>query len=234
MISMENLEKLLHFGLSRVEASVYLCLHQRGALTGYEASKLTGISRSNIYGALNGLVEKGAAWLEEGASTRYIAVPIQEFLDNRMASLEKYRSFLIENIPKQEKSQDGYISIQGAENIRDKFRQMVRDSALRLYLSAPADIVDSFQPELKAASERGVKIILISDLAECDFVDKLLQDEIEPGQIRLITDSSSVLTGDLYGNASDTCLFSGKENLVRIMKEALRNKIILLEMRINK
>ena len=53
------IESLMCFGLTRQEATVYLCLSQNGGMTGYEAAKQTGISRSNAYGALAGLVEKG-------------------------------------------------------------------------------------------------------------------------------------------------------------------------------
>ena len=56
------------------------------------------------------------------------------------------------------------------------------------------------------------------------------EDDAGEGQVRLITDSSYVLTGELYDKNSDTCLYSGQNNLVTIMKEALRNKIRLLEL----
>ena len=44
------IEQLILFGLSRQEAAIYLCLLQNEELTGYEVAKLTGISRSNVYG----------------------------------------------------------------------------------------------------------------------------------------------------------------------------------------
>ena len=57
---MDIIEKLTYFNLTRQEATLYLTLLAEGRLTGYEATKLTGISRSNTYTALAGLVEKGA------------------------------------------------------------------------------------------------------------------------------------------------------------------------------
>jgi hypothetical protein len=41
-------------------------------------------------------------------------------------------------------------------------------------------------------------------------------------------DSSFVLTGEISGSEHDTCLYSGQQNLVNLMKEALKNKIELL------
>ena len=48
---MENIDRLISFGLTRQEASIYLLLFQEGELNGYEVSKLTSISRSNAYNA---------------------------------------------------------------------------------------------------------------------------------------------------------------------------------------
>ncbi len=45
-------EYLMEFGLTRQEATIYLNLMERGMQTGYEVSKQTGISRSNVYRAL--------------------------------------------------------------------------------------------------------------------------------------------------------------------------------------
>lgn len=52
---MDNVERLMEFGLTRHEASLYILLTLEGSLNGYEAAKQSGISRSNAYNAL-------AAW----------------------------------------------------------------------------------------------------------------------------------------------------------------------------
>ena len=81
---MEIVERLMHFNLTRQEATLYLLLVKAGRLTGYEAAKQTGISRSNTYTALAGLVEKGAAYImEEGKVTRYTPVAPEEFCNNK-------------------------------------------------------------------------------------------------------------------------------------------------------
>ena len=78
----EVLNKLGLFGLTRQEATLYLCMYRYRGITGYEAAKYTGISRSNVYSGLSGLADKGAAYLEQGSASRYIAVPIEKFCEN--------------------------------------------------------------------------------------------------------------------------------------------------------
>ena len=111
------IEKLTEFGLTRQEASIYLCLYQNGDLNGYEAAKHTGISRSNVYSALAGLVEKGAAYLIEGASSKYTAVPVQEFCTNKIRNLQELAENLEKEIPEARITTDGYITIEGYRHI---------------------------------------------------------------------------------------------------------------------
>lgn len=229
------IERLIRFHLSRQEAVIYLCLIEHGQLTGYEASKLTGVSRSNVYGTLSSLVDKGAAMIQEsGNSTYYSAVGMEEFLDNQLRGLEKDKQYLLTHMPKMIQSADGYLTIQGADNILDKAFNMISGCEMRLYLAASGEIVEQLKPVLKKAGMRGLKIVIISNHDCRELATSFYEDEPEKGQIRLITDSAFVLTGELTGNSTDTCLYSGQENLVTVMKEALRNKIRLLELEAKK
>ena len=55
--------------------------------------------------------------------------------------------------------------------------------------------------------------------------------EKKESQIRLIVDSEYVLTGDMTGSASDTCLYCGQKNFVNVFKESLKNEIKLIELK---
>ncbi|MBR5596663.1 MAG: TrmB family transcriptional regulator [Lachnospiraceae bacterium] len=224
------IEKLMQFNLSRPEAIVYMCLWEHGELTGYEASKLTGISRSNVYGALNVLADKGAAVIIESGTTLYSAVNPEEFLANKIRHLEEDRQYIIDNMPKNIVNVDSYTTIQGYRNIKDKIRYMITHCDMRLYFASNGDIIRQFEDELIKAKEKGLKIVIMSNRDFSYLSTQFYDDDVEDGQVRLITDSTYVLTGELHGKTNDTCLYSGQKNLVTIMKEALRNKIRLLEL----
>ena len=103
-------DKLILVGLTRQEASVYICLLKCGELTGYEVAKETGISRSNVYSTLSALVNHGAAYLKEASSSKYVAVPMEEFCENHIDRLKKEKEYLVENMPKRNEEIEGYIS----------------------------------------------------------------------------------------------------------------------------
>lgn len=226
----EIIERLQKFNLTRQEALLYMCLWENGNLTGYEAAKLSGISRSNVYSSLNTLVEKGGCLVSEGTALLYAVVEPEEFLENKLKELQEDKEFIIKELPPREKVKGGYFTIQGNTHIKNKIYHMIKDCKKRLYFSGEAKIISEYREILRVKKNQGLKIVLMSNEDFSEEGTIFYEDEPEPGQIRLITDSQYVLTGEIIGQGTDTCLYSEQENLVSIMKDALRNRIRLLEL----
>lgn len=228
---MELIEGLTHFNLTKQEATLYVLLLKEGYLTGYEAAKQTGISRSNTYTALAGLVEKGAAYvLEEGKVTRYTPVAPEEFCTNKIERLQEIKQKVLSQLPVLKSDAEGYITIKGELEIINKLKNTVRQAEARIYVSANKRVMELLKLELVDALDRGLKVVIISDKqftlpqAICYGTEK--QNE----QIRLIADSQTVVTGDLEDEENSTCLYSCKRNLVDLFKDALKNEIKLIEL----
>lgn len=228
---MELIEGLTHFNLTKQEATLYVLLLKEGCLTGYEAAKQTGISRSNTYTALAGLVDKGAAYvLEEGKVTRYTPVPPEEFCTNKIDRLQEFKKKILNQLPALKSDAEGYITIKGELEIINKLKNTVRQAEARIYVSANKRVMELLKSELMDALDRGLKVVIISDeqftlpQAICYGTEK--QNE----QIRLIADSQTVVTGDLEDEENSTCLYSCKRNLVDLFKDALKNEIKLIEL----
>lgn len=165
------IEKLLLFGLGRQEAVLYLCLLKNDQLTGYEVSKLTGISRSNVYNGLAALVEHGAAYVCEGPSTRYVAVALSEFCDNRIRFLKKEQELLVANSPKKVAEAEGYITVEGYSHICDKLHHMLLGAQRRIYFSAERSFLALWKEELRLAVQNGKKVVLITRDADTLFAE---------------------------------------------------------------
>ena len=221
-------ENLISFGLTRQEAIIYTTLLTHGEMTGYEVSKETGISRSNVYAGLSSLADKGAAYLIEGDSTKYLPVEIKTFTNNVLKDLQQKAEYLSEHAPQKQIETDGYITIIGTKNIQNKLLDMIKETRLRLYISASARIVDAYEEELTELINAGKKIVIMTDSNYNLDGAIVYHTDPEPGQLRVIIDSTYVMTGELTGSDQDSCLYSGQKNLVTVMKEALKNKIVLL------
>ena len=227
---MDVVELLTHFGLTKQEATLYVMLFSEGELTGYEASKLTGISRSNTYTALAGLVEKGAAYLIEGTATRYTPVDIQDFCSGKILELQEYKRKLIKNVPARNKEVDGYITIKGEKHILSKMKSLLTEATQRVYLSMSNEIIELVLDELKNGVSKGIKIVIITNSPFKLEGATVYHADKRQKQIRLIVDSNSVLTGDISDGDNSTCLYSKKKNLVDLFKESLKNEIKLTEL----
>mgnify|MGYP002511279609 CR=1 FL=1 len=225
-------EKLAQFGLTRQEANIYLCLMQNKDLSGYEVSKLTGISRSNVYSALASLVEKGAAYLLEGGTNKYTAVPAEEFCDNRIRRLTELKRELAAQIPRTGDSSEGYITIASHRHIMDKIYNMLEHVEYRVYLSMPAVYLEQFRHQLEQLAADGKKVVILAgDLPSPEIKGCILyQTDKREGQLRLIVDSGYVLTGEMTGSVTDSCLYCGQKNFVDVFKDSLRNEIKLTQL----
>lgn len=221
-------EYLKNFGLTGQEATIYEILLKNDAMTGYEVSKASGISRSNAYGSLSGLVEKGAAYLVEGEASRYISVDINRFCDNSIRELSRQADYLKSHAPEMKPTNEGYINIQGSRHIKDVIRDMLSKCEKRLYILAEPEVIAEFEPKLKELIANGKKVVIMTKDYELEGAI-VYYTEPEEYQIRFITDSEFVLTGELRNKESDSCLYSKQKNLVALIKEALKNRIKLIE-----
>ncbi|MDD4717796.1 MAG: helix-turn-helix domain-containing protein [Eubacteriales bacterium] len=226
------LDKLTDFDLTRQEAAVYLLLYSNPDVTGYEIAKLAGISRSNAYAALSSLTDKGAARLLEGMPNRYSPVPADEFCGNRIRRMRKSMDIIVSNMPDvSDPLSEGYLTIQGDRNIIDTARSMLLKAEKRVYISVSGSIIGHFTEELCFLTENKRKVVIITN-PPFDLSGAIIYHSNRQGnQLRLITDSRRVLTGDIDHGKESTCLLSGKRNLVDVFKEALQNEIKLIELR---
>lgn len=228
-MSIQIQECLKSFGLTGQEAAIYETLLSNGEMSGYEMAKATGISRSYVYGALAALVDKGAAYLMEGDVAKYVAVELEQFCENTLHDLREKADYLIAHAPKQVKSYEGYITIQGTSHIHNKLHEMLDKCDKRLYFMAPADTIKEYEEQLGRLVKDGKKVVLLTTGYTLEGA-VTYETVTDPLQLRLITDSSYVLTGTYGDENNDTCLYSGQPNLVNVMKEALGNRISLIEL----
>lgn len=224
------IDKLTLFGLTRQEASIYLCLATNRELSGYEVSKITGISRSNVYSALASLVEEGAAYLIEGATNKYTSVEVEQFCRNKLRHLEEAKDELVKDMPQLGNNCEGYITISSHRHIMDRLHFMLAHVKHRIYLSMPLDFLEECREDIQRLVKADKKVVLLLEVpADYPGCVIYITDRREK-QLRLIVDSEYVLTGDMTGSASDTCLYCGQPNFVTVFKESLKNEIKLIEL----
>ena len=228
---MSYIDDLMQFGLTRQESAIYYALLSEGMMTGYEAAKVSGVSRSNTYTALAALVDKGAAHVAEGTPTHYVPVDPEEFCGSKLEYLKLLSERLVREQPRRQREDEAYITISGFQNICQKISRMLGQAHYRIYMTGKAAMLELFREKLETLVRAQIKVVLIT---EPEFILEgaiiYHSDQIETGQIGLISDSTHVLTGDLSESDSCSCLYSGKKNLIDLFKQSLSRQIQLIEL----
>lgn len=226
------IERLMEFGLTRQEANIYQCMLTEGKVTGYEVAKQTGISRSNAYNSLANMTEKGAAYMvEEGHTRKYVPVPLDEFCRNRIRKLEETKNWLIGHMSSGKTYVEGYITIEGANHILDKMRNILKKVDEKVYISLTRNYLLLLVGELQTLIAAKKQVVIITDQPTAFSRAKVYVGEDRGMRIGVIADSRYVLTGEYGEGSMNTCLYSGQKNFVELYRTALSNEIKLLSMR---
>lgn len=223
------IDQLMELGLTKHESTIYLALLEQGALTGYEVAKYTGISKSNTYITLAGLVDKGAAQVQESSATKYVAVPFMEFSNNLIRKMQNLQKSIKPCLPAPKEDDHGYITIRGVENIMNKLITMLQEAELRIYISVPFSLLAQLEEYFVEKRKAGLKIVILTDRP---YHLKDVTTYVTPkgdNQVRLIVDSCRIFTGHISDTDNPTCLYSQNANLVEIFKAMLQNEITLIE-----
>lgn len=219
---MDLLEALKKLGFTQQEAIIYIKLSQSESMTGYEAAKESGISRSNAYASLSNLVEKGYAYTITGNPVRYIAVPKEDLLRNAKRDFSQTISLIDEKLSTQSIATEPYITITDEINILNKMKNIILEAELRIYVSVKASILLQLEEELIIACEKGLKVVVLSEM-DISCGEHLFYPSDRSGSIKLIADTTEILAGTLSQS-----LYSKNTTLVSIIRESIIDEITLI------
>ncbi len=228
---MSLLENLIATGLTRHEAQLFLLISSEGVMSGYEAAKQSGVSRSNTYIALAGLASKGAALRIDGEVARYAAVPVGEYCQNKRRHYDLILREIQEEMPARREITEPFLTIRGEDHILDKMQNLISQAQQRVYLALAHKELQRVLPMLIRLCEIGRKVVLITEPPFELPGATVYHATKKAGQIRLIVDSEMVLTGEINdsGQEESSCLFSKHQALVNLFKESMINEISLIK-----
>lgn len=196
---------LTTFGFTPTESLIYEVLLRGGPGTGYAVARAAGLARANAYGALEGLVQKGVARVEEGRPKRYRPEPpaalLARILDRQGQALDEVsRSLEAISVPETPTLVE-LSSARGALQIAS--REAARATS-RILLHAPPDAFPPLTPSLRKAGGSGVALSLSATApVELPFADVLVAEATPewPGQpFLLVVDGRSALLASREGD----------------------------------
>ena len=134
-------------------------------------------------------------------------------------------------MPSEKTYTEGYITIEGADHILNKIRNILAQVDKRVYISCTRNYLLLIVRELQELMKAKKKVVIITDQPVTFENARVYVGESRGTQIGVIADSRYVLTGEYGEGSMNTCLYSGKKNFVELYKTALSNEIKLLSIR---
>ncbi len=154
---------LTPFGFTPTESLVYQVLLTSGPGTGYAIARSAGLARANTYGALEGLVTKGAARVDGLRPKRYRPEPpmalIARISTDQGEALERLSGELDTIALPESPTLVEITSPRGSLQLLAHDIGRASDS---VWLLAPADAFPILTPSLRRASAAGLGMILLS------------------------------------------------------------------------
>ncbi|MEP6475243.1 MAG: helix-turn-helix domain-containing protein [Gemmatimonadota bacterium] len=171
---MANLD-LTPFGFTPTETRVYEVMLSTGPGTGYAIARSAGLARANAYSALDGLVSKGAARVEEGRPKKFRPEPpatvLARISNDQALALELLGHALdghtISNTPT-------LVEITSPRGALQLLSHDIARAAASVELLAPADAYPILAPVLRRAVAAGLDVALYCSgvsPAELGFAD---------------------------------------------------------------
>lgn len=239
---MKNLNEIQEafktFGFSAQEARLYVSLLEGGKVNGSELAKRLGLTRASVYGTLNSIVEKGAAYLIPGNPQLFEAVPyrllIQKLKKNTADCLALIERELKE-LPRHS-SAEQVINFPDENLFSEELRAAFAMAKKEIYLSVCAPI-EQFKSEIDNCLARGVRIIgFTMNAAHClgraEWYTRELRLPSHDFNQRILAvfDMELCLTGGSDTNENFLGIATRNPLLVKLLAEHIHHDIYLARM----
>lgn len=231
------IRQLRSIGFTEMEAKIMITLSEQGMMTGYEVAKKLGVSRSNVYAALQRLVDHGYVLITQGEPTHYHALDVHELTRMMSERMQHALSYVEAHMPAGVEEVGGFYTIEGEKAVLDALRRYASQAESEIIVDAAPQEAVMIQEELRQAEARGVKVLWSLSGSEGDnrVADLLMNNagsQATTGSNRfiLVIDRRQALIG-MHGNGRYTkALMSDHPAITELLLSHFVQDIILYEL----
>lgn len=167
----DAVEALCRLGLSTYEARVFIALQKLGHGTASDVADIVDVPRSQVYGAADGLEDRGLVDVQHATPIRYRPVSPNEAETRLRAALDTERERAVDylegvegTVGAAEERQADVWTVHGSAAIDERLEQLADEATDRIYLGAddPSFLDADLYTTLEDRAGAGVSVTLVS------------------------------------------------------------------------
>jgi len=164
------IEGLKRLGLTTYEARVFLALQKLGRGAASEISDVADVPRSQVYGAAEGLEERGLIETQQSTPTVYRPVPLEQarrlLLDQLAETGSETFDYLdtVQDSHEQDERSESIWLLHGSDAINSRTAELIGEADERvLYATDDPTVLDEHvYAALEATADNGVRVVIAS------------------------------------------------------------------------
>ncbi len=238
-------QTLQRLGFNENEARAYLALANSYPATAYEIAKRSGLQRANAYGVLRSLEAKGAIQAVNESPVRYAPLDPEDYFGNLAHSTQALcASAAREMAALAQPDNDTFMWFyEGADAIDRKTTDLIQAAAQRIWIKGPETLILPLLPDLQAACERGVQVIIVGfgtglqDLKRHPDMlvlphegDATVSRGATDVMLTMTTDFDGVLISTWARGLAPSASYARNRSIIYVVQTLLLHEIYLAEM----
>ncbi|AIQ44866.1 transcriptional regulator [Paenibacillus sp. FSL R7-0273] len=154
---------LRNLGFTEMESKIMVELATKGEASGYEVAKQLGVSRSNVYAALQRLTQSGYVRCGEGEPARYSVLDPEELATIISGRIQNSLAFVESEMPRGGPVSPSFYNIEGDRNMLGALIRQLNLAEREIVVDVWREEASLLRNELEQAELRGVKLLWAFD-----------------------------------------------------------------------
>lgn len=154
---------LRNLGFTEMESKIMVELATKGEASGYEVAKQLGVSRSNVYAALQRLTQQGYVRCGAGEPARYSVLDPEELATMISGRVQASLAYMESEMPRGGPVSPSFYNIEGDRNMLGALTRQLNLAEKEIVVDVWREEASLLRSELEQAELRGVKLLWAFD-----------------------------------------------------------------------
>lgn len=228
---------LRNLGFTEMESKIMVELATKGQASGYEVAKQLGVSRSNVYAALQRLTQQGYVRCGEGEPARYSVLDPEELSTMISGRIQTSLAFMESEMPRGGHAAPSFYNLEGDRNVIGALTHQLGLARQEIVVDVWREEAMLLRRELEQAEQRGVRLLWAFDGgndAAAPFPVWPPIDGKEPRsggrKFSFVIDRSWCMLGMRYSDGTAQAVVTEHPVMIELLLSHFTQEIVLFEL----